>query len=198
MNKQEFLQKLSEKLADMPKDDIKKFLDYYGEIIDDRIEDGVSEEEAVKASGSIDEIAAQIRFENNFPKAENKEKHKFGAVEIVLIVLGFPIWLPLIITGFALVLTAYILLWTAVIVLYSVVFSFAAAALMALVEIIFNLYGGNFINALGFFGIMLFFAGITILSFIGTNFIVKQIVNLSKLIFKGSKKLFTTKRRNKK
>ena len=49
MNKSEFLNSLEEKLKELPKDEIRKTIDYYDEMIDDRIEDGMTEEEAVKS-----------------------------------------------------------------------------------------------------------------------------------------------------
>ena len=41
MNKSEFLNSLEEKLKELPKDEIRKTIDYYDEMIDDRIEDGI-------------------------------------------------------------------------------------------------------------------------------------------------------------
>ena len=40
--------------------DINKSVDFYEEMIEDRIEDGIPEEEAVSALGSIDEIKGKI------------------------------------------------------------------------------------------------------------------------------------------
>ena len=61
MTKQEFLSRLREGLSGLPEDDIAERLTFYGEMIDDRIEDGLSEEEAVAEVGSVDDIAAQIK-----------------------------------------------------------------------------------------------------------------------------------------
>ena len=49
MDKQMFLKTLAEKLQGLPQSDIKKSLEYYSEIIDDRMEEGASQEEAVGA-----------------------------------------------------------------------------------------------------------------------------------------------------
>ena len=49
MNKQEFLSQLRKGLAGLPQNDIEERLAFYGEMIDDRIEEGLSEEEAVSA-----------------------------------------------------------------------------------------------------------------------------------------------------
>lgn len=58
MNKQELLQALEAKLNGLPDQDIKKACEYYSEIIDDKIEDGLSEADSVSALGSVDQIAA--------------------------------------------------------------------------------------------------------------------------------------------
>ena len=47
MNKAQFLCELEKLLYGLPQEDIKQSLDYYSEIIDDRIEDGLSEYDAI-------------------------------------------------------------------------------------------------------------------------------------------------------
>lgn len=197
MNKQEFLQKLSERLSGLSEEDIKKSIDYYDEIIDDRIEDGLSEEEAVKALGSLDEIVKQILADTllqGSAKQEENVKREFKTFEIVLIILGFPLWLPLLATFFSLVLTAYILLWVAVVVLYSIVFAFAAGAVGSIAGTIVNMINGGFAAAVAFLGYGFILAGLFMPSLLASNFITKQIINLSKAMFIGIKKLFTKKR----
>ena len=56
MKRNEFLSKLKERLWALPEADKQCSLDYYSEMIDDRMEDGLSEEEAVAAIGDLDEI----------------------------------------------------------------------------------------------------------------------------------------------
>ncbi|MBP3672344.1 MAG: DUF1700 domain-containing protein [Oscillospiraceae bacterium] len=90
MNKTAFLDELRAQLKQLPKKERQQYIDYYAEMIDDRMEDGISEEEAVAALGSPEEIAAQILAD-----APQKQAHKFRVWEIVLIVLGSPIWLTL-------------------------------------------------------------------------------------------------------
>ena len=68
MDKFEFLYELSEKLSGIPEDDKQKSLEYYGELIDDAIEDGVLEEDAVKSLGSIDNIVNDVYSSLSLPK----------------------------------------------------------------------------------------------------------------------------------
>lgn len=63
MTKTEFIQKLTEALTDLPGAERIRALEYFEEIIDDRIESGMNEEEAVAAMGSIDNILKETESE---------------------------------------------------------------------------------------------------------------------------------------
>ena len=93
MKKNEFLLELKERLVGLPETDMKQSLDYYTEMIDDRMEDGLSEEEAVAAIGDLDEIVRQILTETPHPPAtvKKEQKNQKRGLEvwmIVLLVLG--------------------------------------------------------------------------------------------------------------
>lgn len=83
MTKHEFDRLLREKIAQLPQKDIDSFSQYVGEMIDDRIEDGLSEEEAIADIGSIDDIVKAILSDAG---KENKSQKtapskKFGFFE---------------------------------------------------------------------------------------------------------------------
>ena len=63
MTKQEFLSELERALGKLPHAEVEQALAFYDEAISDRMEDGLSEAEAVADLGPIDEIAAQIAAE---------------------------------------------------------------------------------------------------------------------------------------
>ncbi|MBQ7459869.1 MAG: DUF4097 family beta strand repeat protein [Oscillospiraceae bacterium] len=60
MNKKEFIDELCKRLRKTPADEAERTVNYYSEAIDDRIEDGMTEEEAVAALGSIDDIVREV------------------------------------------------------------------------------------------------------------------------------------------
>lgn len=94
MNKQEFLTQLRKGLSGLPQNDIEERLMFYSEMIEDQMEDGVSEEEAISTIGSVDEIVAQVVAETplvKIAKERIKSKRRLRAGEIVLLVLGSPI-----------------------------------------------------------------------------------------------------------
>jgi len=60
MTKLNFLIALNEKLSGLPREEAEERLRFYSEMIEDRMEEGLTEEEAVAAVGYIVEIAAHI------------------------------------------------------------------------------------------------------------------------------------------
>ncbi|MBE6996811.1 MAG: DUF1700 domain-containing protein [Ruminococcaceae bacterium] len=60
MNKEQFLAALRARLTALPKDDLEKTLQYYREMIEDRVEDGMTEFEAVDDVGDPAELAEAI------------------------------------------------------------------------------------------------------------------------------------------
>ena len=63
MSKQQFLAELRTALAGLPQDDIEERLNFYGEMIDDRMEEGLTESEALEGIGSVSDIAEQTLAE---------------------------------------------------------------------------------------------------------------------------------------
>ena len=70
MTKAEFLKALEEKLSALSAEDRAASLAYYEEIIDDRMEEGLYEADAVAAAGPVEEAAAQLLAET--PHAETR------------------------------------------------------------------------------------------------------------------------------
>ena len=137
MKKTEFLAHLRNRLGQLPPQDVEKTLEYYSEMIDDYIESGYSQDAAVAKMGNVNDVTAQILVGARTPVYEaqvvQKQKKRSGLV-IALLILGFPLWFPLLITAFAVLLTLAIVLATLTIVLpWSLVASFGASALALLV-----------------------------------------------------------------
>ncbi|MBR3759551.1 MAG: DUF1700 domain-containing protein [Ruminococcus sp.] len=94
MSKQEFLEQLRKGLSGLPQDDVEERLNFYSEIIDDRIEEGFPEDEAVSAIGSVDEITAQVVADiplSKIAKQRIRSEKKRSVGEIILLVIGFPL-----------------------------------------------------------------------------------------------------------
>ena len=74
MNRKEYLDKLAEQLNFLPEETRNAALSFYGEMVDDRMEDGMDELSAVAAMASPEAIAARLRAEN--PAEEDKPDEK--------------------------------------------------------------------------------------------------------------------------
>lgn len=196
MNKSEFIFELKKQLSGLPDEDIQKAIQYYSEMIDDRIEDGLSEEEAVAAIGSIKDIVSQILSETpltRIVKERVKPSKALGIWAIVLIVLGAPVWLPILLSLLATLLAVYIVIWAVIIVLYSAVLCVALGAIAAFICIFATLFSKHFALAFLFLGATLICAGFTALLFIGFNQVTKGILFLSKKALTGIKGWFIGK-----
>ncbi len=136
MKKTEFLEQLSSRLGQLPPRDIDATLEYYSEMIDDYIESGYSPDAAVAKMGGVDSVAAQILAGARTPvyASHVAQKPKRSGLVMWLLILGFPVWLPLLITAFAVLLTLAIVIATlAMVVPWSLVVSFGASALGLLI-----------------------------------------------------------------
>jgi uncharacterized membrane protein len=131
MTKNEFLQALADGIAGLPAEDAKHWTEYYTEMLEDRIEDGMSEEEATAALGDPAQIARQILSQIPLPKLiKNKvsPKRKLFVWEIILIVLGSPVWLSLAIAAAAVFFSFFICLWSAIACLWVCALGIAVCA----------------------------------------------------------------------
>ncbi len=200
MTKQDFLSELKNALSGLSEADINESLEYYGEMIDDRIEDGMPEEEAVAALGSIDESAKRILMETPLPKlikSKVKPKRKLSGIEITLIILGFPLWFPLLIAAFAVVLSLYAVLWSVIISLWAVFASLVGSSGGGLFTGIVFTCTGNIASGLFTIGAAIVCAGLSIFAFFGCKAATKGCFELTKIIITGIKKCFIGKERSK-
>ena len=144
MNRKEFLRSLSRSLRGLSRAERAQSLDYYGEMIQDRVEEGLSEEEAVARRGSADEIARQI-LESNGPK--EKGSGRAPVWMIALIVLGSPVWLALLFAVLAVMLAAYIVAWSLIAALYAVLLGMAVCGPFGALCFVVEIARGNFARA---------------------------------------------------
>lgn len=186
MTKLDFILKLHERLSDLPHNEVEERLTFYIEMIEDRMEEGLPEEAAVAAVGSIDEIAAQIKADISpaTEKAEAKPKRRLKAGEIVLLVLGSPIWLSLLIAAFAIVFSLYISLWAVIVSLWAVFGSFAGCAFGGIVGGVCFALGGYSYAGIALIGAGLVCAGLAIFLFFGCKAATKGTSHLTGNIFR--------------
>ena len=196
MTKNEFLLKLGNGLCGLPQSDIDEHLAFYGEIIDDMTEDGLSEEQAVEHIGDTDEIILQIISDTpitKIVKEKIKSRRKPTALEIVLIVLGFPLWFPLIIAAIAVVLSLYVSLWAVIVSFWAVFVSFLLSGIAGILLGLLQAVNVNLFRGMAFMGAGLFLVGLSILTFMFCKIITVGMAKLTKAFFVWLKNRFVKK-----
>lgn len=196
MSKREFLNALKMKLSGLPKQDVEERLNFYSEMIDDRTEEGRTEEEAVSEIGSVSEIAAQIIADIpliKIAKERIKPKKQLKAWEIVLLALGSPVWLSLAVAAFAVMLSLYAVLWSVIVSLWAVFVSFVACAPFGVVSGIFFVLSSNVFAGIAMIGAGIVCAGTAIFLFFGCKAATKGCILLTEKIALDIKKCFVKK-----
>ena len=196
MNKQEFLLQLQKGLHGFPQDVIEEYVGFYGEIIDDRTEEGIAEEQAVAEVGSVDKVVEQILAETPFVKIVKEKvrpKRRLQAWEIVLLTVGSPIWLSLLVAAFAVVLSLYVSLWAVVISLWAAWFAMAASAVGGVVGGCVLAYTGTVWSGAALFGAAVVCGGMAIFLFLGCEMATKGVLLLTSKMTLGIKSCFIKK-----
>ena len=196
MGKAEFMETLRKRLAGLPQAEIEERLAFYNEMIDDRIEDGLTEEEAVAEIGPVEDVVNQIMAEiplTTLVREKVRPKRTLRAWEIILLILGSPIWLSLLITVFAVGLSLYVVLWSVIVCLWAVTLSLAASVVGCLFEVFVYQKAGNLGGAIFAGGTALACAGLAILMFFASVAATKGIARLTKKMILGIKSWFVGK-----
>ncbi len=196
MTKQDFIFELRNSLSVLPEDDIEERIAFYSEIIDDKIDEGISEEDAIKEIGSVEEIVSGIIADiplSKLVKEKIKPRRSITALEILLIILGIPVWFPLISALGAVILALYVVIWSVIISLWAVFVSFVGCAIGGIVS---GIILACFVNI--FAGIVtvsggIFCVGLSIFAYFGCKAATKGIFILTKKIVLGLKNLLLKK-----
>lgn len=195
MNTESYLEQIALLLQHLPPEDLERSLAFYAESIADRMEEGMSEEEAVASMDPPEAAARAILMETPLPKlvkARVKQK-RMGALEILLLVLGFPLWFPLLLTVLILELSLYIVVWALVISLAAVVLSLAVSSLALVAAAFYSVFKGGIPMALLCLGAALVLAGLSALLFLLLRGAAKGSVRLGKAMVRGLKSLLIRK-----
>ena len=196
MKKFDFITQLRAKLWSIPEADRQRSVDYYTEMIEDRMEEGLSEEEAVAAVGDLEEIVKTILSETPpiEPARAVKQKRKLTWWEITLLVLGSPVWAALLIAAVAVVFSVWVSLWSVVISLYATAVALGASAIGCILGSFFmvNNSAGTMLTA---WGAALLCAGLAILLFMLSNLAAKGMGKLTKWCWNSVKGIIKGKER---
>ena len=157
MNKTQFCALLENKLKPYlsPKE-MYKTLNFFEEMIDDRIDEGLSEEEAVSQVGDIDIIVDQILDEHNIGKKQTKLVWRFVPRKIptelgfIITVLLLPVWITIFALGASLFIVILSIIFSIVLTIIAI---FIGGILLILKSPFYLIYERNisyFLDTLGF------------------------------------------------
>lgn len=196
MNKQEFLAELRKELHGLPQNDIEERLTFYNEIIDDRMEEGLTEDAAVSEIGTVNEVVSQIVTEtplSKIVKEKVRPKRTLRVWEIILLALGSPIWLSLLIAALAVIFAVYVTAWSVIVALWASELALAVSSIGSILSAVIFAFQVNGIVAIAVLGAGIAFAGLSIFLFFGCKETTKGILFLTKKMILGIKSLFIGK-----
>lgn len=191
MNKTEFLTALRRALGKLPSYEVEQSIAFYAEMIDDRIEDGMSEQEAVAALGSVGVIATQIIAETPpIPKAIAKANTGSRTLNIVLLAVLSPIWVPLAFAFAMTVLAIYLSIWIVIVSLWAVVVMLVLCAPIGLFGLAWCTATGYPLSGIWLLGCGLVGAGLGLFSWFGVLAASKGLIKLTHTFARWVKGLF--------
>lgn len=197
MTKEQFLRAVQERLTGLPQSDIDRSLDFYSEMIDDRIDEGLSEEEAVAAMGSPEYVASQILMDTPLPKlvkAKAKPSSGWKSWQIALLILGAPVWLPLMLAAAIALFSVFVSIWAVVFSLFITVFALGIAGIGCVIGGVAGMiFSGSPGAMLALTASGLILTGISILLFLAFFQAAKGIVWLFRWVIRQIKSLFIQK-----
>ena len=195
MNKQEFLAQLRDGLSGLPQEDMEERLMFYSELLDDQMEEGLTEEQAVAAAGPVEEIVRQTISDTPLTKIVKERirpKRRLCAAEIALLALGSPLWLPLGLAVISVFFALYVVLWSVIISLWAGFLSLGAGAVAGVLACMGSAAGSGAAR-LALFAAGLVCAGLAIFLFFGCKAATKGIYVLTKRIALWTKNRFLRK-----
>ena len=197
MTKQLFLNELSAALHGLPREERYRTLRYYDELIDDRMEDGQSEEEAVSGLGEPEQVAREILGEEEAPASTGKGRKVWL---IVLLALGFPLWGSLLLAAVTVLLCGDLCPSLPAFVLGVLALASLAGAVVGVAGTPFlildvGLFTGGLPAGLFQLGLSVALLGLAVLSALGFYFTGKATVKAGRAIWRWIRRSFSKKGR---
>lgn len=165
MDRIDFIKALADELAyEVKPSEIHQLINYYDEIIQDLMEDGYSEIEAVAKLGSPRKLAKEAA---GIQEVEIEIPRRFNPFVIVMLIIGFPLWGSLLLTAVLLLLSFYLVIWC---VPFTTAVFGVTAVFAGIVSAVFSplVMGGALFMGVTQLGIGTLFFGLGILSLVLT------------------------------
>lgn len=129
---------------------------------------------------TVSDLLDENTAEQEIPLRNAKEKN--NTFIIILIILGLPIWLPLLLSAFAIGISIYASVWAIIISFWAVFGSFAATALAGIIVGTSFALTGQAAVGIAVIGAALILAGLSIFTFYGCTSATKYLVIFTKKV----------------
>lgn len=196
MKKDEFIARLRKNLSGLPKEEREDRVSFYSEMIDDKVADGYPEEEVIDDLGTPEEVAKEIIGDTplrTIIKERVKPKRSLKGWEVLLLVLGFPLWFPLVLTIFILFLSGFIVVWSLMIALLAVDLGLLAGGIGSIVIGVLTVSSKGITSAAFIGGAGMAVTGLAIIFILSTKGILKGLGKLTKKMLVGTKNMVVGK-----
>lgn len=191
MTKQEFLSELERALGKLPHAEVEQALAFYDEAISDRMEDGLSEAEALAGLGPVDEIAAQIAAETPpIPRAIARANTGSRTLNIVLLAVFSPIWIPVVLALAAAALAVYVAIWAVIAALWAVDAVLVLMPFAGLAALASTLGGGMPLPGVFVFGLSLVSSGFGLVASFAVSWVSKPLFQATRSFARWIASLF--------
>ena len=200
MLKREFIEKLRDRLSGLPGKEAEEQIDFYSEMIDDLIEEGCSEAEAVAKIGPVEKLVGRILTDiplSVLIKDRVRPQKRLSVLTIILLSLGSPVWLALVISAFAVVISVYASVWACLVSLWATFVAVGVAAVGGLFLGVINIFFSGLPMGLMLIGASVFCLGFSIFLYYACIYSSKWIIVLTKNIAVFTKKCIIGKGRTK-
>ena len=129
MKKNEFLNSLKSRLKAFNESEVKSIMDFYDELIEEKKENGLSEEEAIASFGDMNSIVNKVSADLVLTRSNNQTSNPAKNFLIILGICASPILIPI---GIALSAVVFSL----IVVVFSLLISFLVSGIAVLVALI--------------------------------------------------------------
>lgn len=198
MTKEVFLRELARGLHQLPPDEVKRQQAYYEELLADMMEDGIDEEAAVEKLGDVSAIVEEILQDTPLPtlvKTRLKPKKGWTAAAIVAVVLGAPLWIPLLLALILMAFAVCLSIGAVIVAAFCMVLALALAGVVIIFRgvSLFALGGSYAVFSIGC-GLLLL--GFFCLSFLAAKYAAIGLFRGGRWLFRAVKGLFIAKEGN--
>ncbi len=209
MNKREFLSAVKIGLSYLPAEEAEERVNFLSEMIEDVMEEGLTEEEAILRIGTPEEIIkgilseieeedrSDVESERGAMPSNNKDfesgavaptergigRKRMSGGAITLIAVGSVVWVPLLIAAFAVGFSLYAAMWSVIASLWAAFAAFAVSCPAGIAAGACMAFGGGFASGAFTVGAALICGGLAIFSFFGCLKLTALTCTFTKRIF---------------